>query len=720
MNTVIDPLVSENIRQEGIAIRDIQANYQMVCVCGGFGFPHGAGSPARILTVAHALQSAGVDFKLLHCGPSPNRKNVDSSGVYQSVPFQYTTSVNRPDNVVLRAFVYAWGIIRLILELVRLRRENKRTVIWVYLMTGPMAFIVTRLCHWFGFSVIQEMCEWWPAVPTCSAFTQWLHRGSLFTSATGVLAISELIESRVRDIAKRVKPNLQILRLPAIVDAERFAMPKNVSPESEMEPAFVWCGESAWKDDVLFLISAIAEAHKQGTFCKLRVVGSVSGEIKELYEAKARSLGLADGTIEVMGFVDAVTLERTYQSALALLLPLRDDDRSKTRMPNKLGEYLASGRPVITCAIGDLKEFLRDGYNAVLAQPDNAADFARKMIEVIKRPDASRQIGEAGRVTSLQYLDYRAHGENLARFVSACYETNQPHRIFSGLKGTLYLRLRNLACAALALCLIASGRVRSAKRRAQNAPMITPVYFHNPNRKLFRKCILWLASNGYRFLSLEELSAILRGAQPFPAKAAWISLDDGNAEWTTEILPIAQELNVPVTMYVPSGIIKGSRLYPWLHDESYPRPGGQLAHHLPSTPGSEESMGLSDLLKMSEQPQVTIGSHTETHSVLTSCTDDGLKNEIGTSKTDLEAWTGTSIRTFAFPGGHTDARADRYLIEFGYDLATTTEPDFIRPGTNMLRVPRFNVPDAATFPEAICIMAGVWRQALDPIKKVLS
>jgi hypothetical protein len=37
----------------------------------------------------------------------------------------------------------------------------------------------------------------------------------------------------------------------------------------------------------------------------------------------------------------------------------------------------------------------------------------------------------------------------------------------------------------------------------------------------------------------------------------------------------------------------------------------------------------------------------------------------------------------------------------------------------MLRVPRFNVPDRATRVEAICVMAGFWRQILDPIKKVL-
>src|SRR2546429_2660527 len=35
------------------------------------------------------------------------------------------------------------------------------------------------------------------------------------------------------------------------------------------------------------------------------------------------------------------------RDATALLLPLWDDDRSRTRMPNKLGEYLASGKPVI-------------------------------------------------------------------------------------------------------------------------------------------------------------------------------------------------------------------------------------------------------------------------------------------------------------------------------------------------------------------------------------
>ena len=44
--------------------------------------------------------------------------------------------------------------------------------------------------------------------------------------------------------------------------------------------------------------------------------------------------------------------------------PLGQDDRSLTRLPNKMGEYLASGRPVISCEIGDLTNFLIDNVNA--------------------------------------------------------------------------------------------------------------------------------------------------------------------------------------------------------------------------------------------------------------------------------------------------------------------------------------------------------------------
>jgi len=60
------------------------ASYQVICICGGCGFPLTA-SAARIINIGKALQAAGFGFRLLHCGPSPVPLNTQKSGVYQGI-----------------------------------------------------------------------------------------------------------------------------------------------------------------------------------------------------------------------------------------------------------------------------------------------------------------------------------------------------------------------------------------------------------------------------------------------------------------------------------------------------------------------------------------------------------------------------------------------------------------------------------------------------------
>jgi glycosyltransferase involved in cell wall biosynthesis len=94
-------------------------------------------------------------------------------------------------------------------------------------------------------------------------------------------------------------------------------------------------------------------------------------------------------------------------------------------LPNKLGEYLASGRPVVAGKVGDLQDFLTDDVNAYLAEPGNERDFADKMIRVLQNPRRAGQIGAAGQQACIDYLDYRAHVDTLARFFKACLDSRR-------------------------------------------------------------------------------------------------------------------------------------------------------------------------------------------------------------------------------------------------------------------------------------------------------
>jgi len=216
-----------------------------------------------------------------------------------------------------------------------------------------------------------------------------------------------------------VNPSLLVFRLPSIVDAQRFA----TTPEgatAPVTPHFVYCG--TWLKDVYFLLRAFTLVKAQGYACKFRIVGGWTEERRAAILKYAAEQNLSPDDIVLTGVVDERALEVYYKTAAALLTPLWNDDRSLTRLPNKLGEYLASGSPVVACKIGDLTDFLIDDVNACLAEPGDERDFAERMISVLRDPGRAREIGVAGQQACIDHLDYRAYIPRLSQFFVDCIE----------------------------------------------------------------------------------------------------------------------------------------------------------------------------------------------------------------------------------------------------------------------------------------------------------
>ena len=693
-------------------------HYQVICVCGGYGFPQGDASAARITIIGRALQAAGIGFRLLHCGPSPFAANTRRAGVHEGISFEYTTLLRRPANQIARLLVYLWGAVGLTVQLGRLWSVRRRTVVHLYVMRGPLNLYVGCLCRILGLPLVQELCEWWPGdlsnedtrrcqVTTCSTFTRWLYSNSMFKLATGVVAISNTIEERVKERAVEVNPHLLIHRLPNIVDTERFATASfTKSSLDQSVPHFVYCG--TWMVDVLFILRAFALLRHSGYRARLTIIGRYAEAQSTIVLEYARERGLLPDDLVLAGYVDDRTLEACYKTAAALLMPLRQDDRSLTRLPNKMGEYLASGRPVVTCAIGDLTNFLIDNVNAYLGEPGNERDFADKMVAVLEHPDRAEQIGAAGQRVALAHLDYRGHVNQLARFFVNCIEPGKQRRYKPtpiGKRGRAIRESRNCLCGLLALGIIASGRVRRAKKRALSGEVVTAIYFHKPNKRLFGQCVHWLTKSGYHFISASDLLDILYRGQAPPKGAVWLSFDDGCKELLEDVISPILLQKIPVTLFIPAGIIQGDGRFPWLHKKTPVK--------LPSAP--RDSLTVDELIQVASYPPVAVGCHTMSHALTCDLTEDEARFELGESKRTLESWTGSEVKYFAYPEGRFDHRERLLLKEFGYALAATTKNAFVAPETDPYLLPRFSVADDIYFPEAICNMVGAWRPVIDSI-----
>jgi peptidoglycan/xylan/chitin deacetylase (PgdA/CDA1 family) len=96
------------------------------------------------------------------------------------------------------------------------------------------------------------------------------------------------------------------------------------------------------------------------------------------------------------------------------------------------------------------------------------------------------------------------------------------------------------------------------------------------------------------------------------------------------------------------------------------------------------------------EPNLTIGSHTLTHPILTQCSARKAEAEIAGSKDAIEARIGRPVRHVAFPHGDIGSagtREFRLSRESGYETAVTTQPGHIfnSSATDLWCLPRVSI-----------------------------
>ena len=113
------------------------------------------------------------------------------------------------------------------------------------------------------------------------------------------------------------------------------------------------------------------------------------------------------------GDVKREELPALFATAEVFVLPRPPGVFSIAGLPNKLGEYLASGRPVVVNANGDIPRYLQDGVSAYLVDPADEAAFTARLRYVLEHRDEAAAVGARGREVAVREFDYRRHGARL-------------------------------------------------------------------------------------------------------------------------------------------------------------------------------------------------------------------------------------------------------------------------------------------------------------------
>ena len=393
----------------------LEARPTILIAGDSFGFPDGLGASSRVRAYARGLLENGAAVKVLCLDPTEPRSgpviNSQARGNWDGVDYAYTYGSTAPHRSFLMRrwlrLTAPWRFYRAVQSQANDGRCDALLLFGMSLPYGLTALLAARLHH---VRLLKEQNEL-PFVYCKRTLRlrvyQWLFETLVFGLADGVVVISRHLE---RYMAGRISPKARMVRLPILVDVDRFALA--AASHDRDRPYIVYSGQLDESKGVDILIKAFAVVAERFPDLDLVIAGSDFGNgFEQKLKVLASSLGL-ESRVRFLGLLSARDFLGRLKGARVAVMPHPAGAHSLANFPTKLGEYLASGIPVVATRVGEIEDYVADGTDLFLVPPDDVHALAEKLNFVLSHEAEARQVGERGQATARKQFDYRMHTRN--------------------------------------------------------------------------------------------------------------------------------------------------------------------------------------------------------------------------------------------------------------------------------------------------------------------
>jgi glycosyltransferase involved in cell wall biosynthesis len=179
-----------------------------------------------------------------------------------------------------------------------------------------------------------------------------------------------------------------IRKLPMTVDFVRF---EKIKEKDFCQYIFYAGSLEEKKDGVESLIYAFNEIAADYPFLQLKIAGGTKHELKEVKIKHLIEQLSLNGRVEMLGIVDRTEIPELIASSKILVLPRPDSIQARGGFPTKLGEYLASGKPVIVTRIGEIPEYLSEKEVFFISPYNIVHELAERIKEIVNDYDKAKQ-----------------------------------------------------------------------------------------------------------------------------------------------------------------------------------------------------------------------------------------------------------------------------------------------------------------------------------------
>ncbi len=268
----------------------------------------------------------------------------------------------------------------------------------------------TLFKKFFHYKILHEQTEWLFLNKTGNKLTLWLYK-QLCRRIYGITVISEALALFYKSLGVGED---RIYKLPMLIDPSPFIDKKSAEVG---EDYIAYCGEmNNNKDGIDDLIEAFSIFSLNVPDIKLYLIGDTSDKSQyESYTGKVLEKKLNDRVV-FTGRVPHESMPQYLSNAKILVLARPDNEQAQNGFPSKLGEYLATGNPVVITQTGDIDKYLIDGRDCFFVEPGNPSAFADKLYEVICNYERAMEVGRAGKQKVFHEFNYTVQMRKMIDF----------------------------------------------------------------------------------------------------------------------------------------------------------------------------------------------------------------------------------------------------------------------------------------------------------------
>jgi glycosyltransferase involved in cell wall biosynthesis len=292
----------------------------------------------------------------------------------------------------------------------------------------PVVIHPARALQRRGVPLVLDWADWWgrggiieerknPLIKWSFGAVETWYEEHFRTLADATTVISTALQNRA--IGLGVKPQT-ILKLHSGADVEALKpMDKNTARRTlGFSPDWKIFGFMGFVHfDLELVLSSFARIHKAHPEARLLLAGKPSTLVSDW----VRKDNLAEAILD-RGVVPYAQLPEVFGCADVFLLPFARKQANIGRWPNKVGDYMAMGRPIVTSPVGEMETLFQSEPMGVLAA-DNPAAFADAAWSLAADSATCERMGRAARAAAEARYSWEFLADKLNDFYRRVLET---------------------------------------------------------------------------------------------------------------------------------------------------------------------------------------------------------------------------------------------------------------------------------------------------------